>query len=142
MLTLRKTKGRARRLEGEHQPEIVIVESKVAVRALRKASQGMKANDRIVGMAPRHFREAFALMREHFLVVGRLTPYCLRRGGASSFFLHCNRMERTMLRGRWGTLQSAKIYVTEVLSSVATLRLSKKQLSLIHEASKHLEALM
>ena len=39
-----------------------------------------------------------------------------------------------MLRGRWGSLGAAKVYVSESLSAAASLKLSKEQLTKIAQA--------
>ena len=111
--------------------KVVVVESRVAVRALKRACKNRDPDDKLIGMTPDKFRKVFDAMRSYFEVKGRLTPYSIRRGGASWYFLSSNSMERTMLRGRWSSLNAAKYYVSESLAASVALKLTKRQIQLI-----------
>ena len=137
ILTLHKTKGLSRRL-GTREKEVVVVESGIAVKYLRRACKDRNPSDPVVGMSAQQFRKVFEQIKVLFKVEHRLTPYSLRRGGASWYFLATNSMERTMLRGRWGSLGAAKVYVSESLSAAASLRLTQSQLKLISRFSAYL----
>ena len=64
------------------------------------------------------FAEAMAHLRvEHLL----LRPYSIRRGGASFDFLTFGSLERTISRGRWASIKTAKIYINEGWSQLVNL---------------------
>ena len=50
-------------------------------------------------------------------------PYSLRRGGATAYFQSTGSMERTLLRGRWSSVQVAKLYLCDGLSQLPSLRI-------------------
>ncbi len=62
-------------------------------------------------------------------------PYSLRRGGATAFFQSSGRMERTLLRGRWSSVQVAKLYLCDGLSQLPSLRISSDTKKFIHSYS-------
>ena len=53
-------------------------------------------------------------------------PYSLRRGGATAFFTRCQSMEATLLRGRWSSSKVAKIYISDALAHLPSIKMSKK----------------
>lgn len=60
-------------------------------------------------------------------------PYSLRRGGATHLFQTTNSMELALLRGRWESSRVAKIYISDGLSYLPSIRLSSKTSSLLHK---------
>ena len=51
-------------------------------------------------------------------------PYSLRRGGATHDFLAHRDLQRSVLRGRWGQLRTAKIYITDGAAIIQELKLT------------------
>jgi hypothetical protein len=47
-----------------------------------------------------------------------LRPYSIRRGGATHDFRASNDIQRILLRGRWGNVATARIYLTEGLAEL------------------------
>ena len=52
-------------------------------------------------------------------------PYSLRRGGATFWFAKHQNLDRILLQGRWHAHKSARIYIDEGLSMLASLKLPK-----------------
>jgi hypothetical protein len=51
-------------------------------------------------------------------------PYSIRRGGATHDFLAHHDLQRSLLRGRWSQLRTAKIYVTDGAALIQELKLT------------------
>ena len=61
------------------------------------------------------FRDQFRALVAFFQLPPSFKPYSLRRGGATADFRHDGSMEKTLLRGRWGSTGAARNYVQEGL---------------------------
>jgi len=57
----------------------------------------------------------------------RYTAYSLRRGGATHDFMAHQDVARTVMRGRWGDLKTARIYITDGLAVQTQLQLTTAQ---------------
>ena len=55
----------------------------------------------------------------------RLTPYSLRRGGATHEFSWSGDLAKVMVRGRWTSQRTARIYIQDGAAVLAEMRLSK-----------------
>ena len=77
------------------------------------------------------FREKFRGAVSYFGLTQPFRPYSLRRGGATHDFRVYNSMERTLIKGRWGTSQAARQYIQEGLSVLTTISLSSSQVVLL-----------
>lgn len=89
--------------------DMVVVESSLSVCTLRKACS-LKASDHILWRSERFFRTLFNALVDMFDLEGLITVYSLRRGGASCDFLQFQSLGRTLLRGRWASTSSARVY--------------------------------
>ena len=58
-------------------------------------------------------------------------PYSLRRGGATFDYLFHQDIKRTLMRGRWSDLRTARIYITEGQAMLTSLHLSQSALGQI-----------
>ena len=81
----------------------------------------------IIGQGP-EFRSKFQKLIEFFALTQPFRPYSLRRGGATEDFRRYNSMERTLIKGRWGTSLAARQYIQEGLSVLTTLQLKTSQI--------------
>ena len=63
--------------------------------------------------------------------------YSVRRGGASYDFASHGLMERTLLRGRWESVKSARVYVNEALACSVAASLSLKARMSLRLAAKN-----
>lgn len=78
------------------------------------------------------FRQTF-YRYVHYFDVGHLgfRCYSLRRGGATAFFADCGLMEKTLLRGRWGSTSVACIYICDALAQLPALKAKPRTLTLL-----------
>ena len=86
-----------------------------------------------------HFRKVFHALCRAFDLDFHVTPYSLRRGGATYAFLLHGSMEKCLLRGRWASSSSARIYLADAIATVRFLQLSPKQLGLAAAAAEALK---
>ena len=71
------------------------------------------------------FRKAFKQVCTRFgLQSHAFRPYSLRRGGATDFFQRTQSMEATLIRGRWESSKVARVYITDGLSYLPSIKLS------------------
>ena len=74
------------------------------------------------------FRAKFArLVHEAGLPKCNWKPYSLRRGGATTVFLHHGQLDRTMVRGRWASAKTARLYIDDADSMQAQLVVTCQQ---------------
>ena len=78
---------------------------------------------RLLSHSPSQFRRRWAeLCGALGLDTWAFTPYSLRRGGATFDFIQNSNFDRSLVRGRWQNVRTARIYVRqgeEMLSRVA-----------------------
>ena len=77
------------------------------------------------------FRDQFRAVVSFFKLSPLFKPYSLRRGGATQDFRAHGSMERTLLRGRWGSTGAARNYVQEGLSELTRLQLTPHSAALL-----------
>lgn len=123
VITLRDSKTGKRRNTGE----MVIVNSALANEWLRTACATLHNNDLLLPGGPAAFRLLFNQLVSHFQLSGLYAVYSLRRGGATFDFLLHQSMERTLLRGRWTSTGTARIYLQDTIAGVANLQLTQLQ---------------
>lgn len=107
--------------------EMVLVESKVAVKWLRSALQNSPPNARLLSGSMATFRQLFQNLVIHFQLQGLFALYSLRRGGATHDFLAHGSLERTLLKGRWSSSSTARIYLQDTVATVSELTLDDSQ---------------
>ena len=116
--------------------KLVVVESELAVKALKQACAGKPRNALLLSRGARVFRSLFNALIELFELDGLITVYFLRRGGASWDFLQHQAMERTLSRGRWHSTTTARICLQDATAIVTHLKLTAHERQLAKEASK------
>ena len=103
-----------------------------------RQEQGLTAV-RLWNASPQCFRTRFnALMKLYGLEAHCFRPYSLRRGGATALFQETNSMEMVLTRGRWQSSKIARVYITDGLSYLPSIRPSattKKLLKQFHFVS-------
>lgn len=120
VLTLRDTKTGKRKGAGE----MVVINSSLANHWLRMACKNKSRNDPLLLDGAPAFRLLFKNLVSHFGLQGLYAVGSLRRGGATWDFLLHQSMERTLLRGRWTSTSSARIYLQDSVATVANLTLT------------------
>lgn len=131
VITLRDTKTGKRK----GNDEMVVVESVLACQLLRQAIQTIPPSHHLLSMSPYRFRTLFKNLVAHFQLSGAFGLYSLRRGGATFDFLRHNSMERTLLRGRWSSSSTARVYLQHTVAAVYQLELSPLQRAHLHLAA-------
>ena len=104
--------------------EMVVVESAIACKWLRRACSNLPRDSAILTRGAVFFRKLFHCLVDFFDVDGLMNVYSLRRGGATWDFLRHSSLERTLLRGRWSSTSTARIYLQDATANVAHLSLS------------------
>ena len=131
IITLRQTKTSGPNTHSS------VLEDAVGVRALRVACRGLQPNDAIYTRHARFFGEDLRWLAK---LVGfsheRLTPYSLRRGGATWHVHKYGSLARTALAGRWKHDATAKIYIDGAAAEWASWQLSKDGWSKVKRAAK------
>lgn len=131
VMQLGYTKTGLRRQQDEnvivrHQPTHMLLTTLLQI----KTANRMLDSPLVQGGGPR-FRAEFDKVLAYFDFAGKFRPYSLRRGGATADFRMYNSMERTLIRGRWGTSQAARQYIQEGLSVLTKISISRSQATLI-----------
>lgn len=114
-----------------HQDENVVVQNQMVWHIVETFLEIRRSSHTfhqpiILGGGPQ-FRENFSKLRSFFNLQQPFRPYSLRRGGATADFRRFNSMERTLIKGRWGTSQAARQYIQEGLSVLTQISLTSQQ---------------
>ena len=125
-----KTTGR------KNAKEMVVVQSTLANRVLQEAIARRLPGEHVYSKGPAHFRKLFSELKQTFKISSNLTVYSLRRGGATADFLGHGSMEMTLLRGRWASTSTARIYVQDAVATIAHLALTEEQKQLSSVAAQ------
>ena len=118
--------------------EMLVVESKQAVLMLKLALANKPPGMPMLNMRPERFRKLFNHLKLFFGVTEHLQLYSLRRGGATWDFLAHGSMERTLLRGRWASSSTARIYLQDAVAAVSLLSLTPEQLARLKHCASYL----
>ena len=108
--------------------ETVVIFDAYLVRMLAIVCRDLAPADFLVGCSPAVFRAKFArLVHEAGLPKCNWKPYSLRRSGATTDFLHHGQLDRTMVRGRWASAKTARLYIDDAVSMQAQLVVTCQQ---------------
>ena len=133
-LTLRHTKTGQRK----GAEEMIFCESDLATRWLRLACLRLQPSDTLLDRSPTEFRALFFNLLDYLGIQGNLSMYSLRRGGATWHFMTVRSMEATLLRGRWQSSSTARIYLQDAAATLVDLQLSPTVTSQLHALAKFL----
>lgn len=104
--------------------ESVVIDCPVTIVYLRRALSEMQPGESFWPYSVVLFRRVWVGI---LTLVGcqnmRLSPYSIRRGGASEDFARCGSLGRCMIRGRWRHLKTAKVYLQVARTVETTLQL-------------------
>ena len=113
--------------------ESVTVDDPVVVRLLAVLLLNKKPGDRLLSVSQATFRKKFAdYIKELGLDDYDFKPYSLRRGGATAHFRHFGQLSRTVVRGRWASAKSARIYINDGLATLAKFKISPETKAMMH----------
>ncbi|CAK0803605.1 unnamed protein product, partial [Prorocentrum cordatum] len=134
IVALRNTKTGQR----DGRLELVMIRSRVAVKLLVQHVQQLPPDELILNIERGEFMRLF---RRAVVALGltdeRVTLYSFRRGGATRDFLEHDSLELTLLRGRWASARSARIYVQDAVAALAELQLLDLQLADARALASH-----
>ena len=109
------------------QKEFVTIDSPFVGYWLHRACVGLPPNSKIRQSSSASFRTFF---HQGLQAVGvaslNYKPYSLRRGGATADYVAHKDLARTMLRGRWADIRTAKIYIVEGEAMLLALKLPQR----------------
>ena len=125
VLSLGKTKSGLRK----NAAEMVVCESAIANLWLARALATKHDHDLLWDAKPEKLRKLFFGVLEHLGIPGHFSMYSFRRGGATWHFLSSQSLEHTLLRGRWASSSTARIYLQDAAATVAHLQLTQDQRS-------------
>ena len=95
-------------------PESTTFNDKLVGALLEFASRGKAPGEPLFSRSACEFRR---LWRLHVVRIGLngddFLPYCLRRGGATHYFLETGDLTTTQHRGRWSSYKACRVYVVE-----------------------------
>lgn len=101
------------------RPESVILKQAHIVQFVRKATQNMRPNERVyLGTHASLGRDLQRMALCFGLTHPNLTPYGLRRGGATWLFQESLSYDLVQHTGRWSEAKTCKIYINEAMASL------------------------
>ena len=68
--------------------------------------------------------------------------YSLRRGGATAYFFATGSLEKTLVKGRWESASTARIYIQDAAAQAAELALDALQIQRLQNAALSLKPFM
>jgi hypothetical protein len=93
--------------------------------------------DKLFGMSMSFFRTLLLRAKSFLSLVDLQFQACsLRRGGATHFFRLSGSLDRTVLRGRWLSAKSARIYIEDGVAQLSAIALSDEQSLLVSRCKK------
>jgi hypothetical protein len=93
--------------------------------------------DKLFSMSMSYFRVQLLRVKSFFsLDYLHIQAYSLRRGGATHYFRSSGSLDRTILRGRWLSAKSARIYIEDDFAQLSAIALSDDQLLLVSRCKK------
>lgn len=139
IITLESTKTSVRR----GITEVVTFSSALVAQMLRLHLADLRPGDYLLR---RSAASARALFKE-VMIIFELSDfsfqwYSLRRGGASWDFSTHGSMELTLLRGRWQSSSTARVYVNEALASQTHVKMSSQSTKLLRESARQIVLLL
>ena len=131
ILQLGYTKTGLRRAVDEN----VVVHHPLAILFTTALLQEKGTQERLWSGTPQLFRDEFHRLISFFRLSESFRPYSLRRGGATAEFKAHGQMEKTLLKGRWGTSLAARQYIQEGLSELTRIRIPPATANLLKHYS-------
>ena len=111
--------------------EFVTIEDPQLLKLLHHYLPKFSQDEFLVRETPTQFRLAWRDLLSFFdLDPSFFTPYSLRRGGTTFFFVSTGSLDRTILRGRWQSAKSARIYIEDGRAQLINAQSSAKTTSL------------
>ena len=103
--------------------ESLIIRDFTLARLIQRESCFHAPDSAVCGLLPSEFRKAFASIAA-WIGQPDLSPYSLRRGGATHHWLCFNSLDSTAVRGRWKDVRTCRIYLDDARGQLARQSLS------------------
>lgn len=136
VISLRNTKTGQRK----GAEEMVVCQSWIANWWLHRALLTRSDDEFLFRCTSKSLRTLFFALLEHIGLEGHFSMYSFRRGGATWHFLPCGSMEETLLRGRWQSTSTARIYLQDAAATLTHLQITPEQRSYMRQLSQTLSA--
>lgn len=120
--------------------EMVVCHSRVANSWLQRALHPKQPEDTLLDCSPARLRDLFFTILKHLNVPGYFSMYSFRRGGATWHFLSEQNIEQTLLRGRWASTSTARIYLQDAAATLSHLQITPEQRQYMRVLSHALSA--
>ena len=104
--------------------EMVFCESSLATKWLRRATRSLAPSAPVLDRTPEAFRSLFFNLLDELAIPGHLSLYSMRRGGATWHFMTFQSLENTLLRGRWQSTSTARIYLQDSAAALTHFQIS------------------
>eukprot|EP00435_Cladocopium_sp_Y103_P061339 s256_g23.t1 len=136
VLSLGQTKSGQRK----NASEMVVCHSQVTNYWLLQALKDKPRDAPLLDCSPSAFRHLFFTIIDHLGISGYFSLYSFRRGGATWDFVVDQNIEQTLLRGRWASTSTARIYLQDAAATLAHLSITDQQRSYMKYLSLELSA--
>ena len=113
--------------------EMVTMDDPILGRLLATLAADHQASDLLCNVAEAAVRHFFEVANATFGLPLRYRPYSLRRGGATHDYLAHANLGKTVLRGRWGSLATARVYINDGLSVLSQIIVEPRSALLLQE---------
>ena len=139
VITLPETKSGHRRGECEH----VLIYDKAIIQFCGRLLRTMDDKESLLGMKFRQLAYNITELAGFFGCSDRsLTPYCIRRGGATWHFTTYQNYDSTQALGRWSSAKTARLYINQATSEIGFLNLPEWGRDRVRRGVASLTALM
>ena len=138
--TLTKVFWSFAKMQSGGTPNVSVLQKGILVGSLvQRAVQGRGPNELILRTSPRKFREEFQQLAALLgLATYQFRPYSLRRGGATFDLRQSGNMELVLVKGRWQSNRTARIYLNDGLATLTTKAMSEQQRHHLHTLTSSL----
>ncbi|CAK0851426.1 unnamed protein product [Prorocentrum cordatum] len=123
---------------GRDAAEAVVIRAPITFQLLRLVTHDLDDGDRPSARSPHQLRAALAALVEG---LGLQCPFSWHSCGASECSPQTKSMELTMVRGRWASSLTARIYVEDALTDLALVQRGDAQATLIRQGLQSLRVL-
>jgi hypothetical protein len=121
--------------------EAVTIEDPLIASMLKTLVDMLHPVDTVLGCDTSAFRGKFGRAIQHLgLEHGGFKPYSLRRGGATDAFVRTRSMDYVVVRGRWSSPKTARVYIMEGVSALTKIKLKSERRELFASAGRSLVA--
>ena len=118
--------------------EMVFCQSSLATKWLRRICRSLPPTAFILDRSPDAFRSLFFNLLDYLQVPGHISLYSIRRGGATWHFMAEQSLETTLLRGRWQSTSTARIYLQDSAAALAHLQITALQRTFLRQLCRYL----